>query len=208
MTDTTIDTNAPMEKLAAIEHERWADWQKYLHSKCHDMELGFLTIPAELVAQWERQIATPYAELSEKEKQSDRDQVARYWPLIEALTAERDAWKQSSLNADLNLETEVAALTTKLEQAEQDRDRWEDAEIKAKCDWADDHENLVAQLEQHQWHRVADTLPPKEGDGLIEILASANDKVPLVLCFDDWTYDNEHEFWWRHYTPPEQEKQT
>lgn len=92
-------TNTPdalIEKLAAIEHERWADWQKYLHSKCHDMELGFLTIPAELVAQWERQIATPYAELSEKEKQSDRDQVARYWPLIEALTAENERLRKEN----------------------------------------------------------------------------------------------------------------
>lgn len=78
------------EQLAAIEHERWADWQKYMHSKCrrlgdivHDEALsGDLVIPAELVEQWERQIATSYIELSEKEKESDRDQVRRYWHLI------------------------------------------------------------------------------------------------------------------------------
>ena len=70
------------EKLAAIEHERWADWQKYMHSKCH-RNGGALVIPTALVEQWERQIATPYADLSEAEKESDRDQVRRYWHLIE-----------------------------------------------------------------------------------------------------------------------------
>jgi hypothetical protein len=84
-----------VEQLAAIEHERWADWQKYLHSKCWKTDRDILPvdglppiprgihiIPPESLAHWERQIATPYADLSEQEKQSDREQVARYWPLI------------------------------------------------------------------------------------------------------------------------------
>jgi hypothetical protein len=75
------------EKLAAIEHKRWADWQKYLHSKCdkvtgRPINQGLL-IPADLVKHWERQIRTEYKDLSEAEKQSDRDQVDRYWPLLE-----------------------------------------------------------------------------------------------------------------------------
>ena len=71
------------EKLAAIEHERWADWQRYMHKQCRPIvRTGALIIPVELVEKWERQIATPYAELSETEKESDRDQVRRYWDLI------------------------------------------------------------------------------------------------------------------------------
>ena len=70
------------ERLAAIEHERWADWQRYLHSKCERNPDGLLTIPASLVAHWERQIATPYEQLSEAEKDSDREQVDRYWHLL------------------------------------------------------------------------------------------------------------------------------
>jgi len=91
------NTDALIEQLAAIEHERWADWQKYMHSKgglvgeVGTYSTGDLILPSVLVEQWERQIATPYAELSEKEKDSDREQVDRYWPLIEALTVERDA---------------------------------------------------------------------------------------------------------------------
>ena len=45
---------------------------------------GELTIPSELARRWERQIETPYHELSEKEKNSDREQVDRYWKLITA----------------------------------------------------------------------------------------------------------------------------
>jgi hypothetical protein len=75
--DGLIDT------LASVEHERWAHWQRYLHSKCVPQRLtGDLLIPAELVKKWEKQIDTPYSELSELEKESDREQVRKYLPLI------------------------------------------------------------------------------------------------------------------------------
>ncbi|MBX7482784.1 hypothetical protein [Qipengyuania qiaonensis] len=71
-----------VEELASLEHERWAHWQKYLHEQCELMSDGSLRIPSHLVKKWELQIATPYEALSEKEKESDRDQVRRYLPLI------------------------------------------------------------------------------------------------------------------------------
>jgi len=74
-----------VEVLAAIEHARWAKWQAYLHSRCTPNPDGSLTIPADLVARWERQIATPYEGLTEREKDSDREQVAAVLPTIEAL---------------------------------------------------------------------------------------------------------------------------
>ena len=77
--------NELFEKLADIEHQRWSDWQKYIHSQGAVLPDGGLELPSELVRQWERQIATDYADLSEKEKESDRDQVRRYWSLIEEL---------------------------------------------------------------------------------------------------------------------------
>lgn len=71
------------ERLAAAEHERWARWQRWMHDQCPSSPVtGDRIIPAHLVARWERQIATPYAELSESEKFSDRAQVDRYWPMI------------------------------------------------------------------------------------------------------------------------------
>ncbi|MBY3323014.1 hypothetical protein HFO60_27270 [Rhizobium leguminosarum] len=82
--------NGLLEQLADIEHERWSHWQKYMHSKGVRQSDGSLLIPAELVEQWDRQIATPYAELSDVEKESDREQVRKYLPtIINALSEQR-----------------------------------------------------------------------------------------------------------------------
>jgi len=50
------------EKLAALEHEQWAHWTKHM--------LDNLT--PENIERWRKQIDTPYEELSEEEKESDR----------------------------------------------------------------------------------------------------------------------------------------
>lgn len=84
--------NGIVEELAAIEHERWAHWQRYLHGKGVRQPDGSLLLAADLVSRWEIQIATPYVDLSEAEKQSDRDQVHRYLPRIVA-----EMSKQSSV---------------------------------------------------------------------------------------------------------------
>lgn len=76
-----------VEELAAVEHERWAHWQRYLHSKCMRQPDGSLLIPAELASRWQEQMTTDYAELGDEQKQSDRDQVLRYLPLIKARLA-------------------------------------------------------------------------------------------------------------------------
>ena len=70
------------EQLANIEHQRWADWQKYMFSLCKQKKDGSLVIPVGLVSRWRTQIALDYKDLSEKEKDSDREQVMRYWDLI------------------------------------------------------------------------------------------------------------------------------
>jgi hypothetical protein len=77
------------QKLAAIEHQRWADWQEYMFdcavTSGTDEGIGYRVLgwPKEQYDNWKRQIETPYAELSDKEKASDMEQVDRYWPLIE-----------------------------------------------------------------------------------------------------------------------------
>jgi hypothetical protein len=70
------------ERFAAIEHERWSHWQLYMHSMGERRSDGSLLLPADLVARWERQAATAFADLTEHEKESDREQVSRYLPII------------------------------------------------------------------------------------------------------------------------------
>src|SRR5258708_2258248 len=71
-----------IEQLADKEHASLAHWMQYLFSMCIHHPDGKLTIPGHLVARWERQANTNYAELSEQEKQSDRDEVAHIMPII------------------------------------------------------------------------------------------------------------------------------
>ncbi len=76
-----------VEEGANIEHDRWARWQKYLHSRgiVDNQGEGYLCIPMGLIKRWERQIDTPYSELSESEKESDRKETRNYLSLIENL---------------------------------------------------------------------------------------------------------------------------
>jgi hypothetical protein len=90
--------NSLKEQLAAIEHERWSHWQQYVHSQGLRQADGSLLLPADLVARWDRQIDTEYSELCDKEKESDREQVLKYLPLIVRAIAERDGRDQEQLS--------------------------------------------------------------------------------------------------------------
>ncbi len=80
-----------IERLSAIEHDRWSHWQRYVHDQCIPNDDGSLTIPVELVRRWTAQMNTPYAELSEPEMESDREQVRRYLPTIAEILSEQDS---------------------------------------------------------------------------------------------------------------------
>lgn len=81
--EANLTIEAIVEELAAIEHDRWSHWQRYLHDQCSKLPDGSLTIPAHLVRKWATQMATSYADLTEAEKDSDREQVARYLPVLD-----------------------------------------------------------------------------------------------------------------------------
>jgi hypothetical protein len=84
------------ERLAAIEHERWASWQNYLHSfLIWNRELEAWVLPHEWKDRWQMQVNTPYSMLSEKEQASDMEQVDRYWPIIlDLISAAREEGKR------------------------------------------------------------------------------------------------------------------
>ena len=78
------DLKQIVELLADLEHERWSNWQSYLHSKLYEIDNKDISfnhhlkiLPTEMYNHWERQINTPYSQLTEKEKQSDREEVKK-----------------------------------------------------------------------------------------------------------------------------------
>jgi len=73
----SFDDPGLLEILSDIEHDRWSHWQEYLHSLCQKNDDGSLTIPKDSVDHWNKQIETDYADLSEKEKESDRKEARK-----------------------------------------------------------------------------------------------------------------------------------
>jgi hypothetical protein len=65
------------ERLAAEQHAIWAHWMKYQFSCCVINEDGSVTIPADKVERWKRQMETPYSDLTDREKLSDIDMATR-----------------------------------------------------------------------------------------------------------------------------------
>lgn len=73
------------EALSNQEHDRWSRWMKYLFSKSTTCHSGDVLIPFESVKHWQRQVATPYTDLSEREKDSDRKEADRTIELLRSL---------------------------------------------------------------------------------------------------------------------------
>lgn len=78
------------ENLAFEQQEIWSSWMAYLFSRCKPVgtpsrsDYGYF-IPMIWVKRWKRQMEASYHEMSEEEKESDRDQVRKFWHLIKPL---------------------------------------------------------------------------------------------------------------------------
>jgi hypothetical protein len=72
-----------VEKLAKIQHEIWVHWMTYLFSISVQNEDGTVTIPADKVARWKRQINSKFGNLSEEEQKSDIEQALKIVKVIE-----------------------------------------------------------------------------------------------------------------------------
>ena len=74
-----------LENLAELEHKQWAHWTKYMLDRLEQLEAEIdgkapydaLLELAQQKQNWKRQIATPYSELTEKEKDSDRSWASK-----------------------------------------------------------------------------------------------------------------------------------
>lgn len=70
------------EKLADLCHDQWAGWMRYMFSKAPLNDDGTWTMPSSLVERWQRQMSTPYSELSGPEQDSDRNEAAKFIEVI------------------------------------------------------------------------------------------------------------------------------
>lgn len=71
-----------LEFHAERQHQIWGHWMEYQFSLCEEQGDGSLVIPAEKVERWKRQLATSYDELSEAERESDRQVVREHLPEV------------------------------------------------------------------------------------------------------------------------------
>jgi site-specific DNA-adenine methylase len=69
------------EPLAAYAHDVWSRWMKHLFSRTDD---GAIT--PEDAERWKRQMATPYADLTEEKKESDRKEADRMLAVMSGRT--------------------------------------------------------------------------------------------------------------------------
>lgn len=95
------------ESLAELAHEQWSGWMRHLFSKSTINPDGTATLPAWGVERWQRQVNTPYAQLSDEEQNSDRKEADR----VLAVIAPPTDWRGL-----------VERLVDKLEQVDQTRD--------------------------------------------------------------------------------------
>jgi len=64
--------NNLLEKLAELEHKQWAHWTNYMLDNLSNENRD----------KWRRQTKTSYLELSEKEKESDREWARKVLEII------------------------------------------------------------------------------------------------------------------------------
>lgn len=75
------------EKFAALVHDQWSGWMKYLFGLCQGTKWlagPQVAIPEAAEERWRRQMSTPYGQLPEEEKKSDRELAGKFIELIES----------------------------------------------------------------------------------------------------------------------------
>lgn len=93
-----------VEEVAAIQHDQWSSWMRYLFGKCFKPSNSEdVIIPAAYAKNLIRLVETPYDQLTEKEKGSDRVEAERYREFLHAHTTDTLKGFVEELKEKLNL---------------------------------------------------------------------------------------------------------
>ena len=132
------------EQLADLEHASWSRWMVYLFNTCGLNNDGTVTIPKDLVDRWEKQTLTDYKDLTEHEKQMDRDEIQ---PILTLILAEKRQVLEEILPKLEGLATNLGTMHSRVF-------------ARGVID------DLKAQLEEKELH---DHIPSLTGNGTCEI---------------------------------------
>ena len=82
------------EALAALAHQSWSGWMNHLFlcSFKPDKD-GNVTIPGSFAADWNNQLRTQYCDLSEDEKESDREEADKVLAILDLACIDIDGWE-------------------------------------------------------------------------------------------------------------------
>jgi len=130
-----MGTEPLLERLAALEHEQWAHWTKYMLGRLGPLfaDPEHLTreqqLAAENIDRWRRQIETPYAELSEKEKDSDREWAGRVIDISIPFIQDMVAQIRPQYYVGIDHALPEGGLQNWKERLEKEIEGWKDAHI-------------------------------------------------------------------------------
>ena len=67
-----------IDNFANAQHEIWSHWMKYLFTQGWEQPDGTFKIKSIQVEKWKKQMTTSFVELSEEEKESDRNVIKEF----------------------------------------------------------------------------------------------------------------------------------
>ena len=146
------------ERIAAVQHEIWSHWMRHLFSVCGELnDDGSATISAYNVERWHRQMATGYADLTDKERESDRNQADKVLAERDAEIANLERWRDALMKQTAEQIAEIAALKRRVNEADQIV-RAGEAERKALAAQVAEVEAQV-RIERERYDYLKETMP-------------------------------------------------
>jgi len=84
-----LDDPLIRETISDIQHQIWSHWMAYLFDVSIPNQDGSYIIPVDKVLRWKKQLAIPYKHLTEKEKDSDREQAEKILDVLRYLASNK-----------------------------------------------------------------------------------------------------------------------